>query len=191
MLDKTIPYYEVWMARPVSESVQSVSLPDGFHFAFYQEGDEAEWAQIETAVLEFSEEQEALAYFDKAFAPFPEQLTQRMLFVENDRGEKVATCTAWWKAVNGQSVPLLHWLAVKPEYQGNGLAAALVANVTARFSELEPEKTVYLHTQTWSHVAIKLYQRFGYVLIPDNIDGSKNEDYSKALTVIEEQNQQK
>lgn len=189
MLDKQIPYYEVWMARPSSKPVQPSVLPEGFRFVFYQVGDAVEWAKIETAVLEFSDEQEALAYFERAFAPFPKELDQRMLFIENAMGEKVATCTAWWKEVQGRIVPLFHWLAVKPDYQRQGLAGALAAKVTALLMELEPDKDIYLHTQTWSHHAIKLYQKLGYGLLPETIDGSVNKDYQKVLQVLNKQNQ--
>lgn len=188
MLDKSVPYYEVWMKRPAGEAVPKIELAEGFRFVSYQAGDEAAWAKIETEVLEFSEEQEALAYFNRVFAPYPEALAQRMFFVEDATGEKVATCTAWWKEINDATIPILHWLAVRPMAQRKGLAGALVAKVTARLAELEPEKDIYLHTQTWSHPAIKLYQKFGYEVIPENLDGSKNEDYEKALAIIEEHN---
>lgn len=185
MLDKTVPYYEFWMVRPPQQPVPAVTLPEGFRFVFYQEGDEAAWGRIETAVLEFSEVSEALQYFKKTFAPFPEVLSQRMLFVENEAGEKVATCTAWWQETSEQALPLLHWLAVEPAFQRRGLAAALVAKVTELLSMLEPNKTIYLHTQTWSHSAIRLYEKFGYSMSERNIDGSFNEEFHKAQQVIE------
>ncbi|MHC5215033.1 GNAT family N-acetyltransferase [Enterococcus sp. LJL128] len=191
MLDKSIPYREIWMVRSKEEPVPAINLPEGFHFAFYQEGDEAEWAKIETSVFEFSDEEEALDYFSRAFAPFPQALSQRMLFIEDETGEKTATCTAWWKEVDGKTKPLLHWLAVKPKFQKRGLAAALAAGVTVRLAELEPNEDIYLHTQTWSHPAVKLYERLGYKIVPENIDGSKNEDYQEALEIINQLQQKK
>ena len=65
MLDKTIPYAEIWMYRPQNIPVTEPSLPEGFHFEFYQPGDELEWATIETAVLEFEKESQAVDYFKK------------------------------------------------------------------------------------------------------------------------------
>lgn len=187
MLDKRIPYYEVWMTRSGGKPIPPANLAKGFRFVHYRQGDEVEWAKIESSVSEFSDEQEALAYFSQAFAPFPTQLSMRMLFIENEHGEKVATCTAWWKNVNGMTVPLLHWLAVKPQFQRKGLAAALVAKITSSLSEAEPEAVIYLHTQTWSHQAIQLYKKFGYELSPLNLDGSNNEDYQKILHILDEQ----
>ena len=187
MLDKSIPYHEVWMVRSQENPLPSMTLPRGFHFVFYQSGDEQAWAEIETAVLEFAREQEALAYFEQAFAPFPKQLSERMLFIEDEHGEKAATCTAWWKEINGEKIPLLHWLAVKPKFQRKGLAAALVAEVTKLLIETESEKPIYLHTQTWSHQAIQLYEKFGYELSPINLDESKNEDYQKVLRILAQQ----
>ncbi|MBP1045034.1 GNAT family N-acetyltransferase [Enterococcus sp. BWM-S5] len=189
MLDKSIPYHEIWMTRLKNEPVPSVRLPEGFRFSYYQKGDMSEWAAIEASVLEFDNAEEGLAYFEQAFAPFEEELAHQMLFIEDEAGRKVATCTAWWKDVDGQRLPLFHWLAVKPEAQRRGLAGALVSKATALLQELEPGKDIYLHTQTWSYEAIRLYERFGYQLIAENINGSKNESYQKAMEIIEAQNQ--
>lgn len=184
MLDKSVPYHEFWMIRPHTIPLLSVPLSDGFHFSSYQAGDEADWAAIETAVLEFDHEEDALRYFAKAFAPYPKELSQRMLFVENEVGEKVATCTAWWKLVNGERLPILHWLAVKPPFQGKGLAKALVAKTIELFTEMEPAQDSYLHTQTWSHDAVHLYEKFGFVISADNIDGQPNAAYVKAMAIL-------
>lgn len=187
MLDKTIPYAEIWMYRLQELPVTEQALPEGFHFEFYQKGDEVEWAAIETAVFEFENETQALDYFKEKFAPYPAELSQRMLFIIDFSGKKVATCSAWWKQLpNGDRYPLIHWVAVKPDYQGKGLAKALMSRTLKLLQNLEDTSPTYLHTQTWSHVAILLYQKLGFEISDKNLDGSYNPDYKKTMTILAE-----
>lgn len=187
MLDKSIPYAEIWMCRERELPVAEKALPEGFHFKLYQEGDELEWAAIETAVSEFDDETKAIAYFNEKFAPFIRELKQRMLFVTDPAGEKVGTCSAWWKETpDGIRHPLVHWVAVKPGYQGKGLAKAMMTQTLKMLQNLETTSPIYLHTQTWSHPAIRLYQKLGFEITDKNLDGSPNLDYAKAITVLAE-----
>lgn len=185
MLDKKIPYVEIWMKRSAGLPIREKKLPEEFKITTYQLEDEKAWAEIECSVLEFEEIKDALAYFDKSFAPYPEELKKRMLFIETEDGEKVATCSAWWKEVAGKKVPNLHWLAVKPEFQGHGLATILVSEVTKLLQKYGENQPIYLHTQTWSHAAIGLYESFGYQLVKENIDGSINPNYLQAMMILE------
>lgn len=187
MLDKSIPYAELWMCRPWNLPVNEHGLPEGFHFAFYQEGDEQQWAAIETSVSEFDDEAQALDYFERAFAPYPEELKERMLFVIDSSGEKIGTCSAWWKeTATGERFPLIHWVAVKPKYQGKGIAKAMVSHALALLEKLEHASPmpIYLHTQTWSHPAVRLYQKLGFEIMDRNLDGSPNPDYEKAMAIL-------
>ncbi|GCF93345.1 N-acetyltransferase [Enterococcus florum] len=176
MLDKSVPFIPFTMFRPAeSPPLPAPKLPEGYRFTFYQPGDETDWYQIEQAVLEFDSVEQAADYFKKTFAPYPQELQQRMLFIENPTGKKVATCTAWWTS---DSKPRLHWLAVLPEEQGKGLAKALTIKITALMENLNPHQTIYLTTQTWSHLAVRLYQKLGYQILQD-------EHYSTILELLE------
>lgn len=186
MLDKTIPYAEIWMYRLKDLPVAEQNLPEGFHFEFYQEGDEIEWAVIETAVFEFKDETKALDCFQEKFAPYSQELKKRMVFVTSSSGEKIGTCLAWWKEVpNGDRYPLVHWVAVKPGYQGKGIAKAMVSHVLKLLQNSENTSPIYLHTQTWSHVAIRLYQKLGFEITDKKINGSSNPDYKKAMAILD------
>lgn len=184
MLDKTLPYAEIWMTRPLQLPVPMTPLAEGFKFRTYQKGDESAWSEIETSVGEFQTTGEALEYFQKNFAPYPEELERRMFFVETKNGEKVATCTAWRKKSRERMYPVFHWLAVKPVYQGKGLAKALTAKVLQEFPTLHTDGPIYLHTQTWSHQAIALYKKMGFSFIAENLDGTPNSDYEKVMQVL-------
>lgn len=146
---------------------------------FYQPGDEKEWCKIETAVLEFETEKDAMDYFQRSFAPYQDELKKRMLFVENAEGKKVGTFTAWWTEDHS---PRLHWLGVLPEEQRKGLAKALAIRVTQLLHEYYPHQDLYLNTQTWSHHAVKLYEKLNYQIF-------QNQNYQKILDVLKEANQ--
>lgn len=170
MLDKTVPYVEFYMKRPAGLALPSASArSDGFFVRTYHPGDEVHWARIETSVGEFDTEEAALAYFAREFAPQPELLLNRMCFVCTPEGLPVATCTAWEK--HGGN--LIHWVATQPDHQRKGLARLAVISALYLF----PAGDVLLHTQTWSHAAVRLYHDLGFCI-------QRDEDTQKALAVL-------
>jgi GNAT superfamily N-acetyltransferase len=193
MLDKTIPYAEIWMKRDLSIPVTPVRVSDKYTIEPYQSGNADEWARIETTVGEFATEAEGLAYFNRVFLPNEPQLAQRMFFAVNTKGEKVGTATAWWKEKStGVIVPIVHWVAVDPSAQRQGIARGLVTKVLATFQNQTTTSTdikenlsaVYLHTQTWSHAAIGLYQQLGFELIATDYQGEANPEYEKVIAIL-------
>ena len=180
MLDKSITYIEFEMQRKEQQKLPERKLPEGYSFTYYQPGDDYDWQLIETSVGEFNNLIEAKTYFQKTFAPYPEEITKRMGFVKDPTGKKVATCTAWWTK---EGKPQFHWLAVMPEAQRKGIAAFLAVKITNRLHDLYPEEPIFLHTQTWSHQAIRLYQRLGYEFVPGTKDFDKGKEILKNLGI--------
>jgi GNAT superfamily N-acetyltransferase len=160
MLDKSVPYVRILMKRRAGAAIPEVSLPDGFRFVFFKAGDEKAWAEIETSVLEFHSENRALGYFQKNFLPFLPELEKRCIFVENAEGEKVATSMAWRDYNN--RIPWLHWVSVKPEFQGLGLGKAITSKATRLLLEISGDVDFFLSTQTWSHKAVRIYEKLGW-----------------------------
>lgn len=185
MLDKSIPYADFWMVLPAKETILTFPLKEDFSLKFYQKGDEKDWCEIETSVLEFDDIAAAMSYFEKTFLPYPTELSRRMLFVENAKGEKIATCTGWMKTLdNGKTVPQFHWLAVKPEYSGQGLAKTLVSQICQVLRSIYPDEPIYLHSQTWSKPAVYLYRKFGFEIMPTDLNNNRNENYEKVLEIL-------
>ena len=185
MLDKSVPHVKFLMSRKKGAPSPVYDLPDGYKFALYKPGDEKSWAEIELSVLEFPDEGEALEYFDKEYGPYIPALEERCLFIENDKGEKIATSTAWWCCPE-RCIPRLHWVAVKPQYQGLGLGKAVVSKVTRMMLELDGDTDFFLSTQTWSHRAVKIYEKFGYAIASEKkICGAKNENAERAKAVLD------
>lgn len=165
MLDKTLPYKDIIMKAPKSIAAYQASkpLPQGYHYAMYQEGDELPWAQLEASVGEFDCVEDALAYFHRVFSPYKDILSKRMCFIRNEEGDVVSTASAWYKESAQRRYALLHWVSTSPKEQGKGLAGAIVAYALSKFIDVEKDQEeIFLHTQTWSYKAISLYYKYGF-----------------------------
>ncbi|KNY26158.1 GNAT family N-acetyltransferase [Pseudobacteroides cellulosolvens] len=185
MLDKTIPYYHVLMKREEGKTLSKFVLPAQFKFTLFKPGDEKEWAEIETSVAEFNRAVDALVYFQNDYLPYIKELERRCLFIENNEGLKVATLTIWWCYTGVRRDPWIHWVAVRPEYQGLGLGKALVYEGLRRLLEIEGDGNVYLHTQTWSYKAIGIYKKSGFEITQEKgLGGFQNCDYHKAMELL-------
>ena len=165
MLDKSIEYKNIIM-RIESDKILNIAnpaLPCNFSFRHFRDCvDIKHWSRIETSVLEFSAENDAENYFTSSYWPYLDDLTKRCLFIINQDGLPIATATAWFANSELGYQASLHWVAVCPEYQGMGLGKAIVQKALILFKELEPNNSVWLHTQTWSHTAVKLYHTIGF-----------------------------
>ena len=76
---------------------------------------------------------------------------------------------------------------IRPEYQGKGLSNALLSRLLELGLEIEGDRNFYLHTQTWSHRAVKLYQKFGFAITKEpNLYKYKNDQYEEAAALLEE-----
>ena len=189
MLDKSVPYAGLFMRREAGEGKPSYELPEGFQFAFFSDGSEADWARIEASVLEFDGEFAALMFFKRTFIPHIDELYRRCVFVETSDGVKVATTTAWWSDSYEVRKPWIMWVAVDPKYQGLGLGRAIIARATVLMIELEGDLPIYLRTQTWSHKAIGIYQTYGYFPTAEkSLYSDSSDNYRKAMRILKRLN---
>lgn len=181
--DKRIPYYELLLERDLT-NIPQYTLPDGYHFEFYKIGDRDIWIEIEKSAKEFSSYEEGLKAWNKYYYGKDDELMNRMVFVVNNAGEKVATATAFYdinkKDKSGSG--WLHWVSVKREYQGKGLSKPLISYVLNLMKSLG-----YTHakipTQTTTWLAVKIYLDLGFVPIPENaVNSCKGWCIIKTLT---------
>lgn len=165
MLDTSLPYMDIMMKGKMNivSSYPLRVLPEGYTYRMYQDGDETEWAKLETSVGEFPCYEDAIAYFNRVFLPYKDILYERMCFIVNPQNEIVSTASAWFKEDNMQRYALLHWVSTSPKEQGKGLAKAILSYTLSKFKEVEErQEYIYLHTQTWSYKAIALYYSYGF-----------------------------
>ncbi|HHV98971.1 MAG TPA: GNAT family N-acetyltransferase [Clostridiaceae bacterium] len=185
MLDKSIQFYRVLMKRDKGTPLVESRLPDSFAFSLFKSGDEKDWAEIETSVGEFDRAVDALVYFQKNYLPYLSELERRCIFIEDDKGKKIGTLTIWWNYTGVRRDPWIHWVAVRPEYQGLGLGKALVFEGLRRLIEIEGDRDVYLATQTWSYKAINIYIKSGFKITDERgLAGFENNEYDKAIELL-------
>jgi GNAT superfamily N-acetyltransferase len=164
---------------------EDILLPKGYSFKMYEPGYEEYWAETETEVLEYKSKEEALEYFKKELIPYQEELKKRMVFIFNEEGIAVANACAWYINYKGKYQAQVHYVGVRPKYQGLGLGRAIFTKILTLFTIYEKGEDIYLHTQTWSHVAIRMYLNMGFVLIKDDSLGYHDKDYEEAVDILE------
>lgn len=162
MLDKSVPFYAVIMLcnEPLS---QAYELPKGYSFVQFQPGMEFAWSRLQYSVGNFESLEMAQKSFDNEFSNNPDLLRRRMVFVCDDMHRAVACACLWVGKDLGRHVQRVHWLATMPEYQGQGIATALLAHLIEIYKAEGCTTGVYLTTQTYSYKAIGIYSKFGFV----------------------------
>lgn len=161
--DSRIRYVDLFFERDDLEGIQEYPLPDGYHFSFYQPGDRDAWIAIEKSAKEFISFDEGVRAWQRYYGGVEDGLCGRMLFIENEQGEKVATATAYYDPAGElpHETGQVHWVAVRREDQGRGLARPLIAKVLQVMKQHGHTRAV-LHTQTTTWLACKLYMDFGF-----------------------------
>lgn len=183
MLDKSLPYYHVIMRRPRGLVAPVPKFPAGYAVSPFERGSDIAWAAIEAAVGEFESPALAKRYFRETYLLHHVEVERRVLFARGPGGTEVGTVTAWWDHTGERRDAALHWLGVIPGQQGQGLGTALVHACIETLQQLEGDRDIYLHTQTWSHTAIGIYQRAGFEMVRERFAGSPN-DFDQARVVL-------
>jgi len=154
--------YEVFMIRPNLLDIPQVPFPEGFSIRPMRMDEGGVWTDIERDAEEYFPitEQTFHVEFDRDLPA-----TQwRSFFVVDHKGVAVGTISAWYdRDYKGQDSGVIHWVAIRPAYQGRGLGKAAMSfalNQLARWHE-----RAILGTQTKRLPAIRMYLDFGF--LPD------------------------
>ena len=170
--DSRLKYYDIVMEMDADIPVQTCDLPEGYTFSTYNYNEREDWIGIEWSAKEFSSYADGIDAWNRYYARYENTLPGRMFFVVAPNGEKVATATAFFDPKNpDDGKGWLHWVAVRRDYQGKGLARPLIAKALSRLRELG-HGTLYVHTQTTTWVACKLYMDFGFRPTAENAEKS-------------------
>ena len=180
--DMRLKYYELILESRGLAELPCYPLPEGYRYVYYREGDKKDWIAIETSAREFILPEEGESAWKRYYAGKEKELENRMFFVETTDGEKVATATAFYEPRDLSGAGWLHWVAVKREYQGKGIAKALISHTLQRLKELGyPSVKIPTQTNTW--VAARLYLDFGFRPVPPNaVDSQIGYGILKTLT---------
>lgn len=172
--DARIRYYELLLEADIAD-IPELPLPSGYRYAYYQPGDREAWIAIEKSAREFSDEAEGQAAWQRFFGGREALLPERMVFVTDGEGNKVATATAY-QDITGRDASgsgWLHWVAVRREHQGKGLSKPMITHVLAIMRGLG-QTHAKIPTQTTTWLACKVYLDLGFRPIPKNAEHSRD-----------------
>lgn len=173
--DSRIRYIDLLLERVDLENIPEYELPEGYRFVFYQPGDRDAWIAIEQSAKELCDHDHGVRTWERYYGSVEDTLHDRMIFIENAQGEKVATATAYYDKA-GELPPecgQVHWVAVRRDHQGKGLAKPLISQVL-KVMKQRGHTQAMLHTQTTTWVAVRLYLNFGFRPMQENAE--KNRD---------------
>lgn len=153
---------DIGMIRPSLKDLPDVAPPEGFSIRLYRPGDGPLWVDIVRSAERFLTINDDR--FDREFGHDLESLGDRMHFLSAPSGLEVGTATAWyWKDADGDGLTygLVHWVAVRPEWQGRGLGKPLLSVVMRRLARSYDR--ALLNTSSGRIPALKCYLDFGFV----------------------------
>lgn len=152
----------VAMIRADLEDMPEAPFPAGFAIRAMRSGEGALWTDIERdaeRLIPITDE-----VFEQEFGHDLPATTRRCFFVVNEAGVAVGTVSAWYlHGYRGQDWGRLHWLAIRPAYQGLGPGKGALSAALRRMREWHAR--AWLQTSTSRLGAIKLYLDFGF--LPD------------------------
>lgn len=184
-MDRSLPHIGVIMEKYDTHDYPTFSLPCGFRFSSYQPGFENQWAELQAAVGNADSYEEAHEAFfveflqgdgfnwisgnphtseNPSISEYPcfEEMRRRVIFVVDQKGKVVGTGALWKGSIFGPEQQRLHWVAVKPCYQGLGISKAIISKILDLYNGLGYEGYLYLTSQTWSYKALNIYSKFGF-----------------------------
>lgn len=162
MLDKSLEYIPVLMETHHASQYPRYELPKGYTLSAYQEGFEWDWGRIEQRACNSESAEKDAQVFLKVFGADWELAKTNCLFILDEKGVPVATGSLWMGQMNGKSCPRLHYIATDPAHEGKGLCKAILTAVFDLQQQKGYGEYMFLTSQTWSHRAIRLYERFGF-----------------------------
>lgn len=147
------------MFRENWDGLPQHALPEGYSLRMYQPGDDVTWTAIQAASDDINDV--TLSWFRKDFGEDDDVIGKRMFFLCDGDGKAIGTASAWMEEWRGQSWGLVHWVAILPAYQGQGLAKPLLSAVCQRLIDLGHERC-FLCSESTRIPAINLYLKFGF-----------------------------
>ncbi|UCC97374.1 MAG: GNAT family N-acetyltransferase [Phycisphaerales bacterium] len=155
----------VTMIRENLDDIPDHTFGPGYSIRWYQPGDEKLWLEIQSRADVYAKVNADL--FKKEFGSDVETLSKRQCFLNDGTSKTIGTASAWFGHLAGRPLGRIHWIAIRPEEQGKGLAKPLLATVCNRLRSLGHSR-VYLTTQTVRLPAINLYAKFGFTPVIDS-----------------------
>lgn len=136
------------------------NLPPDVSVHWYEPGDEKSWLAIHDLADQYNKITPEL--FVDQFADAGFDLAERQCYLLDNTGTPIATATAWGEH-EGRFARFgrLHWVAVVPSLQNQGIGKLVVSVACQRLIALGHTRA-FLVTSHLRPVAIHLYEKFGF-----------------------------
>ena len=156
------------MVRRTLDNLPEFALPARWSVRWYQPGDETSWFRIQQAAERQHEITPGL--FRRQFGQDERLLGERQCYLLDPDNQPAGTATAWFDDdFEGGQWGRVHWVAILPEHQGQGLGSPLMIAVCRRLRELGYDRA-FLRTAANRIPAIRLYLRLGFEPHPRNAE---------------------
>ena len=159
------------------------SLPEGYFFRRCRRDELELWKKFHFDDLETARRMLPYmdGYFQEVYGGEDGGFFDRCLFACTEEDLPVGTCFLW-KAYG--KLDTLHWLKVRPEYEGKGIGRALIARVLQE--KMDWDTPVFLHTHPGCLQAVKLYLDFGFQFLSDPLVGDRKNALPEAMPYFRE-----
>ena len=148
------------MIRPHMEDIPEAPFPEGYSIRPMRSGEIGLWTDIQLDAEPYV--RITPGTFLREFGSDLPAITRRCFFVTDEKGVAVGVISAWYsRDFKGGDHGRIHWVAVRPSYQGRGLGKAALSYALKRLAEWHERS--FLDTSTARIRAIKLYLDFGFV----------------------------
>jgi GNAT superfamily N-acetyltransferase len=152
--------HPIMMVRQDLDDIPLYPLPTPYTFRGYKPGDEVLWRELQAAADRYNEITPQL--FGREFGSDPARLAERQLYLCERDGRPVGTSTAWVdEHFQDPTYGRIHWVAILPAWQGQGLAKPLLSLTCQRLKALGHQRA-YLTTESARIPALNLYLKFGF-----------------------------
>jgi GNAT superfamily N-acetyltransferase len=150
---------QVYMIRDHLDEVPQVPFPEGFSIRPMRTGEGGLWEDIWRDAQAYQPFGPRL--FEGQFSADPQATRYRSYMIVDAKDVAVGTISAWYdRNYHGQEVGVIHWVAVRPAYQGRGLGKAGMSYALHQLARWHTR--AMLNTQTKRLAAIKVYLDFGF-----------------------------
>ena len=154
--------YSLHMVRPNLDDIPEAPFPKGFGIRPMRLGEGAMWVDIERDAEPYYPIADDL--FVSEFGRDPQATQWRSFLVIDEKGVAVGTVSAWYnRDYRGRDYGVIHWIAIRPAYQGLGLGKAALAYALHQLAKWH--ERCLLITQSRRLPAIRMYLNFGF--LPD------------------------
>jgi GNAT superfamily N-acetyltransferase len=122
-------------------------------------GEGAGWAEIQREterILPITDDT-----FAEQFGDDPIEVPQRCFFLVHEEGARVGTISAWYRRdPDGADYGRIHWFAIRPAFQGRGLARPALSYALTRLAAWH--QRAWLTSSSSRLPALKLYLDYGF-----------------------------